>query len=530
MATHIEDTPVKSVSTVEEADLALGLLLNDEERKVGLMKSAWNHKRIIFMSTAAYFAGASFGYDNIANSATMSMPAFLMYFGEVNPVTHSLFVPSIWTALFSSMSGLCQALGGFFMGFVYERFGRKPSAIGAACLSMAGIAIQYTATSRGSLLAGKMVNCLALGGMVSTGSTYVSEIAPVRLRGPMQSSLILFQGLMLMTGLGIISTFLPDISENSFRKVFALQWVWSGLILVIFSFLPESPVYLIKKNKLNKARRSMAKLYGADQNVDARLAYLRSTIEEEGHGTDEVGYAECFRGNDRRRTMTVIFVLFGQNACGVAFLSQAIYFLFLAGLSPANVFNISIGGFALASLFIIGSWFWIEKFGRRLVFLLGSSLTAVFLLVIGCLHYVPGKGAVWAIAILLNVLTSWQFFSVGSISWVIASELSSYRLRGQTQSIGFGTQLLASCLFTFVTPYMYNTDAGNLGARTGFIWGATAAIYFVASWYLVPETFGLTMQEMDWMFENKVAVKDFQKRKVEAGEAIAANVQTKETV
>lgn len=54
MATHIEDTPVKSVSTVEEADLALGLLLNDEERKVGLMKSAWNHKRIIFMCKQSF--------------------------------------------------------------------------------------------------------------------------------------------------------------------------------------------------------------------------------------------------------------------------------------------------------------------------------------------------------------------------------------------------------------------------------------------------------------------------------------------
>ena len=104
------------------------------------------------------------------------MPAFLLYFGEVSPVTHSLFVPSIWTALFSSMSGLCQALGGFFIGFIYERFGRKPSAIGSASLSMAGIAIQYTATTRGSLLAGKMVNCLALGAMMSTGSTYISEV------------------------------------------------------------------------------------------------------------------------------------------------------------------------------------------------------------------------------------------------------------------------------------------------------------------------------------------------------------------
>ena len=211
----------------------------------------------------------------------------------------------------------------------------------------------------------------------------------------------------------------------------------------------------------------MSKLYGSNENIDARLAYLRSTIEHEGPSDgNKISIADCFKGVDRRRTLTVIFVLFGQNACGVAFLSQAIYFLFLAGLSPTNVFNISIGGFALASLFIIGSWFWIEKFGRRKILLSGSSLTAVVLIVIGCLHYVPGQGAVWAIAILLNVLTSWQYFSVGSISWVIAAELSSYRLRGQTQSIGFGTQLLASCLFNFVTPYMYNTDAGNLGART----------------------------------------------------------------
>lgn len=49
MASHIEDTPVKGGKTVEETDLALGLLLNDEERELGLIKSAWKHKRIIFM-------------------------------------------------------------------------------------------------------------------------------------------------------------------------------------------------------------------------------------------------------------------------------------------------------------------------------------------------------------------------------------------------------------------------------------------------------------------------------------------------
>merc|ERR1712098_970744 len=117
-----------------------------------------------------------------------------------------------------------------------------------------------------------------------------------------------------MTGLGIISTFLPGMSESAFRKVFALQWVWSGIVLAMYPFLPESPVYLIKKNKFEKARRAMSKLYGSNENIDARLAYLRSTIEHEGPSDgNKISIADCFKGVDRRRTLTVIFVLFGQN-------------------------------------------------------------------------------------------------------------------------------------------------------------------------------------------------------------------------
>lgn len=66
---------------------------------------------------------------------------------------------------------------------------------------------------------------------------------------------------------------------------------------------------------------------------------------------------------------------------------------------------------------------------------------------------------------------------------------------------------------------MYNTDAGNLGARTGFIWGASSLLYFIVSWFLVPETFSLGVPEIDWMFVNKIAMKDFQKKKMEASAA-----------
>lgn len=198
-ATHVEDTASKDdPASSDDQNIALGLLLHNAEREQGLMASTWQHKRIIaickslfhffhfcrlcdeanhFKAIAPFFCGASFGYDNVVNAATLSMPAFLIYFGELSPITHSLFLPSIWTSLFSSMSGLCQAVGSFFIGFIYERYGRKPAAVGSAVISIAGIAIQYTAVTRGALLAGKMVNCLALGGMLATGSTYISEVS-----------------------------------------------------------------------------------------------------------------------------------------------------------------------------------------------------------------------------------------------------------------------------------------------------------------------------------------------------------------
>jgi hypothetical protein len=46
-------------------------------------------------------------------------------------------------------------------------------------------------------------------------------------------------------------------------------------------------------------------------------------------------------------------------------------------------------------------------------------------------------------------------------------------------------------------PYIYNVDAGNLGARTGFIFAGTSILLFVGTWYLVPDTTAMTTEEID---------------------------------
>lgn len=58
---------------------------------------------------------------------------------------------------------------------------------------------------------------------------------------------------------------------------------------------------------------------------------------------------------------------------------------------------------------------------------------------------------------------------------------------------------------------MYNTDSGNLGARTGFVFMGTSVILLIGSWFLVPDLQGFTTEEVDWLYTQKIPVRHFQR-------------------
>jgi hypothetical protein len=189
-----------------------------------------------------------------------------------------------------------------------------------------------------------------------------------------------------------------------------------------------------------------------------------------------------------------------------------------------HVFDVGIGGFAVAIVLIASSWVFLEKIGRRLIYLTAPSSSAILMFLIGGLYYAPGLTPIWIIAITMNVLIAWGALSFIATGWAIVAELSSYRLRAKTQSIGVIANAFFAWLFSFVTPYMYNVDSGNLGARTGFVYGAPSTVFFIAALCIIPETAGLSISEVDWMYQNKVPSRKFQAMKEEANAAAVKGV------
>lgn len=116
----------------------------------------------------------AFGYDLVVNGASISMPAFLIYFGDMGP--SGPYLPSVWTALWTAMTNLAQCVGGFAIGYITDRYGRKWPTVVAGALTMAGTSMQYCSTSRGLLLGGKMVNGVGIGAAMATATAYASEV------------------------------------------------------------------------------------------------------------------------------------------------------------------------------------------------------------------------------------------------------------------------------------------------------------------------------------------------------------------
>lgn len=75
----------------------------------------------------------------------------------------------------------------------------------AGALSIIGVAVVFTSSASPQFLVGKMINSLGLGMALASGQTYISEIAPTKIRG---IALAVYTVSLVCTHLSIHSTFI----------------------------------------------------------------------------------------------------------------------------------------------------------------------------------------------------------------------------------------------------------------------------------------------------------------------------------
>ncbi|KAH8205049.1 hypothetical protein TruAng_000772 [Truncatella angustata] len=432
-----------------------------------------------------------------------------MKFGEL--VDGSYVVPAYWQSLWNAIPQLMTGIGAWSSGPVSDRLGRRWTMFIAGVISAAGVTIVYTAESNGQFLGGKMVNAVGLGMALASGQTYISEITPLKLRGIALAFYTFCLSVGYLVAASISFTRVTIMDESAYKVMFATEWCWPAAIVAGAFLIPESPYYLIRKNRIEAASKSLGRLHSKNERtVRFALMSIQEVIEHESESNIS-SFLECFQGSNWRRTRIVLYANGLSQMTGAVFLNNAPYFMVLAGLSSTNVAMIVEIGIAMSILSSIFTFFGMAYLGRRSLVLGGTAFAGVLFMIMGICAALPNQNGAtrWAVAIVLQM----AWLSIGPANGpalAVAGEVSTMRLRAKTLAIGFFFNYFYSTIWNIVVPYMFNPGYGNLGGELGWVFFGTCSVSLFLIWFEMPDTKDLTAAQIDERFENRVRTRGFQ--------------------
>lgn len=119
---------------------------NNEDASPGILQVLWRHPVIWVCCLYANVGSLMYGFDNLSLSLCLSMAPFVEDFGIV--VDGAYVVPAYWQSLWNALPQLMTGIGAWGAGPLADRFGRRVAFVIAGCLSAAGVAVVYTASTR----------------------------------------------------------------------------------------------------------------------------------------------------------------------------------------------------------------------------------------------------------------------------------------------------------------------------------------------------------------------------------------------
>jgi MFS family permease len=89
----------------------------------------------------------------------------------------------------------------------------------------------------------------------------------------------------------------------------------------------------------------------------------------------------------------------------------------------------------------------------------------------------------------------------GPAAWVVIGEIFPLSIRAKGVALSTASNWFWNFIIGFITPYLLNEEYGNMKAKVFFLWGATCTMCVVFAYFLVPETKGLSLEQVDRMLE-----------------------------
>jgi SP family sugar:H+ symporter-like MFS transporter len=90
--------------------------------------------------------------------------------------------------------------------------------------------------------------------------------------------------------------------------------------------------------------------------------------------------------------------------------------------------------------------------------------------------------------------------SWGPVAWVVTGELFPLKARAKCLSFTTASNWLLNWAIAYATPYMVDKEHANLGSKVFFVWGSCCFVCIIFVWFMIYETKGLSLEEVDELY------------------------------
>ena len=459
------------------------------------------------------FGGFIYGWDTGTISGFVNESDWIRRFGQQRS-DGTFYLSKVRTGLLLSIFNIGCAVGGVAWSRIGDIVGRRMALVCVTTTYIIGLVVCIASSDKWyQYFIGRIICGTGVGGIAVYSPLLISEVSPKHVRGTLVSCYQLMITLSIF--LGYCTNYGTSKYSDSvqWRVPLDLGFAWALAMIAAMFFVPESPRYLIEVGKLEEAKHSVARsnrLSVTDPSVIAEVEFLSAGIElERSEGTATWGELFRTKGKVLQRVIMGVLIQSLQQLTG------ANYFFFYGttifksvGLNDGFQTSVIIGVVNFVSTF--PAFYIVDRFGRRACLLWGAAGMLVCMIVFASVGVtklwpdgmdMPSSKAAGNVMIVFTCLYIFCFATTWApVAFVIVSESFPLRIKAKGMSLAISANWIWSFLLGFFTPFI--TNAINFYYGYVFVGCLCFAWFYV--FFCVPETKGLTLEEVNIMWEEGV--------------------------
>ena len=460
------------------------------------MKS-YNKKFVYFICLVSAMGGLLFGYDWVVIGG--AKPFYELYFDIAD-------VPAM-QGLAMSVALLGCLIGAMVAGMMADRYGRKPLLIISAFIFLSSAYATGAFSAFSWFLAARFLGGIGIGIASGLSPMYIAEVAPTSIRGKLVSlnQLTIVLGIL---GAQITNWLIAEPIPADFSPVDIcaswngqMGWRWmfwaaafpAAIFLLLACFIPESPRWLILRNRTEGAHAVLQRIYRSSEAADGEIASIRSA---EAAAPKSEWRALTSPGMRKALLIGVAIAMLGQFMGVNAVLYYGPTIFEDAGLSSGDSLFSQVLVGVVNMLTTVLALVIIDRVGRKQLVYWGVSGMILSLLCIGVYFL---AGAAWGLSptFLLVFFLAYVFccaVSISAVIFVLLSEMYPTRIRGLAMSIAGLSLWVGTYLIGQLTPWMLETLTPG---GTFLLFAAMCVPCMLIMWRAVPETTGRSLEEIE---------------------------------